>query len=49
MLTEEGGISQQQEELHRRLERELAQAQGHNKDLRDAIAMVQVFCGFLTR
>ena len=41
MLAEEGGIGYQQEGLHRRLERELAQAQAHNEELRESIEALQ--------
>ena len=41
MLSEESGINQQQENMHRRLERELAQVQAHNTELRESILVLQ--------
>lgn len=41
MLSEESGVTQQQESVHRRLERELAQVQSHNNELRESIIILQ--------
>jgi hypothetical protein len=41
MISEEAGINQQQENMQRRLERELAQVQAHNMELRESILVLQ--------